>query len=300
MGRYEKNLNKMQVIIMVLIVVGLSSNIYSWNYRYDEGFGVGYADGSEDGFNLGYTDGSEDGFETGYDEGKFDGFNVGFDSGNETGYAYGKSDGYLEGYSVGETSGYSEGFSLGRDDGLAEGYQDGYAEGNFDGYHRGSIDGFEVGYLDGYDVGQWEGFDAGQLEGYDMGLIDGAEKYAVGGYEGEYWFLRNPTEMEMWTFINADRTDRITGVADKFTCVNFATTVKRNAFDAGYRCFSVYIFMVDGGHNIVGFNTTDSGFMFIEPQHDRLMKVEVGTKYWDRKYYAPTYDDTVLRYVLIP
>ena len=72
-------MNKMQVIIVVLIVVGLSSNIYSWNYRYEEGFGVGYVDGSEDGF------------ETGYDEGESDGFNVGFDSGNETGYADRKS-----------------------------------------------------------------------------------------------------------------------------------------------------------------------------------------------------------------
>jgi flagellar biosynthesis/type III secretory pathway protein FliH len=296
MRRYENKLNKMQVTIVVLFVVGLSSNIYSWNYRYKEGFGIGYADGSEDGYESGYVSGSEDGFETGYDEGESDGFNIGFDSGNETGYAHGKSDGYLEGYSVGETSGYSEGFALGRDEGLAEGY----IEGNFDGYAGGSIDGFEIGYLDGYEVGQWDGFDTGLWEGYDAGLIDGAEKYAAGGYEGEYWFLRNPTEQEMWTFINADRTDRMTYVADKFTCVNFAATVKRNAFHAGYRCFSVYIFMADGGHDIVGFNTTDSGFMFIEPQHDRMMKVEVGIKYWDRKYYAPTYDDTILRYVLVP
>ena len=193
---------------------------------------------------------------------------------------------------VGETSGYSEGFALGMDDGLIEGYQEGYIKGDTDGYANGGIDGYEKGYFDGYDAGQWAG--------YDAGLIDSAEKHAVGGYEGEYWFLRNPTEQEMWTFINADRTDRRTYVDGESTCVNFTATVKRNAFYAGYRCFSVYIFMVDGGHDIVGFNTTDSGFMFIEPQHDRMMKVEVGIKYWDRKYYDPNYDDTILRYVLIP
>lgn len=117
---------------------------------------------------------------------------------------------------------------------------------------------------------------------------------AGGGYE-----IRDPAYYEVLEFISSDKTDENEYDPGSYTCINFAADVKNNAFYKGYRCGYVEILFPDSGHAIVCFNTTDHGLGFIEPQSDYVMNLVIGQPYWDRsKYYAPDYDDTVIRFVI--
>ncbi len=136
-------MNKNQIAIVILIVVGLSSNVYLWNYRYEEGFGIGYTDGTEDGFSTGMTQGREEGFR--------DGFTTGYNDGEKDGYARGETDGYATGYLKGEEDGLIEGYS----DGYSDGTNDGYISGHSLGYELGNATGWEIGYQQGLDTRGW-------------------------------------------------------------------------------------------------------------------------------------------------
>jgi hypothetical protein len=178
--------------------------------------------------------------------------------------------GYTTGYSKGNTAGYSSGFKVGNE----QGYSQGYTKGNSTGYTNGYLIGYSKGYQKGWTA---TGFN-----------------------------IRDPTYQEMLEFIRADKTDENAYVDGDYICHDFSYDVKRNAFDAGYRCFWVSIEMGEysptvAGHAIVAFNTTDRGIIYIEPQSDKVMNVQIGQHYWDRSIYrAPSYDDTVTKIELIP
>lgn len=118
-------------------------------------------------------------------------------------------------------------------------------------------------------------------------------------WEGRGYDIRDPTYNEVLEFISSDKTDENEYDPGSYTCINFAADVKNNAFYKGYRCGYVYILFPDSGHAIVCFNTVDRGLVFIEPQSDDVVNLVIGQPYWNRsKYYAPDYDDTVIRFVI--
>ena len=50
---------------------------------------------------------------------------------------------------------------------------------------------------------------------------------------------------------------------------------------------------------MLAFETTDKGLIYIEPQDDREVKVEVGVKYWEDNGYGKTdWDDTIKEVVV--
>jgi len=169
------------------------------------------------------------------------------------------------------SSGYASRFN--------EGYQVGYNEGYDTGYDEGHVRGNESGYRIGYDGG------------YLKGVIDGAGR----GYN-----IRDPTYQEVLSFIVFDQTDKNQYDEETYTCVNFAADFKNNAFHVGYRCGYVIIEFPDhAGHAIVCFNTTDKGLVFIEPQHDEIARLIIGEHYFDRAKYEITYDDIVVRFMIV-
>jgi hypothetical protein len=159
------------------------------------------------------------------------------------------------GFANGSTEGYNAGYLEGHD----SGYQSGYSEGYDNGYQLGYLEGWDLGYENGYAAGYENGLDMGRTHGYNT------------------W---DPTYAEMEDFIARDKTDENT-YTENYTCVNFAADVVNNAKAENLRCAFVYLRFPGGAHSVVAFNTIDRGLIFIEPQTDEEMRVEVGKPYSD-------------------
>jgi len=169
------------------------------------------------------------------------------------------------------------------------------------GYGKGSQEGYQEGYLKGYSQGNETGTEIGYQTGFEEGLEVGAR----GDYEGWGCFVRDPTYAEVLKFISEDKTDKMEYIEGEFVCHDFAYMFKNNAYQKGYRCFYVHIGLLDGGHAIVGFNSTDRGMMYIEPQNDYFVELEVGKNYWTEcvilppgyhYYESPSYNDTIVHF----
>lgn len=193
-------------------------------------------------------------------------------------------------YSVG----YTAGSKVSYDYGYSNGYADGYFDGNFTGYGLGYDVGYGVGnssgYVLGFEFGNITGYTSGYDQGYLKGVIDGA---------GTGFNIRDPTYKEMLDFIALDKTDE-NEYSESYTCIYFTRDVKNHAFDKGYRCGFVYIEFPNAAHAIVCFNTTDHGLVFIEPQYDDIVVLEIGRSYSALNgYIRPKYDDTIIRFTII-
>ncbi len=108
--------------------------------------------------------------------------------------------------------------------------------------------------------------------------------------------LRDPTYQEALQFIKLDQTDKSLYKEGEYTCANFAADFKNNALKAGFRCGYVIVFMVDGSHALNCFNTTDKGFVFVEPQEDEIIILTVGQPYWSGTRIG-SYNDTVISFL---
>jgi hypothetical protein len=183
---------------------------------------------------------------------------------------------------------YEAGFRIGYSEGNQTGYDRGYQQGNQSGYMIGYTTGNEAGYQTGLTTGLSDGYDAGYDAGYLQGVDDGA---------GHGYVIRDPTLGEALHFLAMDPTDT-NEYTDTYQCRHFTADVKNHAFEAGYRCGYVYIGFQDGAHAIICFETIDEGVIFIEPQDDSIVQVIVGQPYWDRTKYNPTYNDTIVEYVI--
>jgi hypothetical protein len=87
------------------------------------------------------------------------------------------------------------------------------------------------------------------------------------------YVVKDPTYEEMKDFIAKDKTDRKEYIEGRYTCVNFAADVKKNAMEENTRCAFVIIEFPKGSHAIVAFDTTDKGLIYIEPQDDQEVKL---------------------------
>lgn len=165
-------------------------------------------------------------------------------------------------------------------------------------YNFGYSTGYNVAYNKSYNLGHSKGYDEGyvdgNLSGYEEGYIQGVIDGAGTGYN-----IRDPTYQEALQFIASDQTNKKQYNEETYTCVNFAADFKNNAFKAEYRCGFVEIEFPDLSHAIVCFNTTDQGVIFIEPQDDEIVTLGIGQPYWDRTKYQITYDDTVVRFMIV-
>lgn len=112
--------------------------------------------------------------------------------------------------------------------------------------------------------------------------------------------LRNPAYHEVLQLVASDRTELNTYAEGSYACAKFAADFKSNAVKAGYNCGYVFVLFPDGkSHALNAFNTTDRGLVFIEPQSDAVVSLNIGQPYWDRtKLSAPDYDDTVTGYTI--
>ena len=140
-----------------------------------------------------------------------------------------------------------------------------------------------------------KGLEASHEEGYRTGYNNGfKDGFSTTGYN-----IRDPTFSEVLQFLKDDKTDK-NEYSESYTCWDFAADVKNNAFKAGYRCGLVYIEFEHSAHAIVCFNTTDKGLIFVEPQYDKIVKVEIGMDYWtDNGFNVIVADETITYYAIV-
>lgn len=190
--------------------------------------------------------------------------------------------------------------------GYNRGHSQGYELGKVEGYDEGHSEGYDMGQVEGYDEGHSEGYDEGQLEGYDKGHSEGYEEGHSKGYvagcakaSNEGQFLMNPSYQEMKEFLKADKTDAKQYIEGKYDSRNMAADINNNAEAQGIRTAEVYIEFAKIAYALVAFKTTDRGLIFIHPEDDKEMKVEVGVKYWeDNGYGKLDWDDTIKEVVI--
>ena len=141
-------------------------------------------------------------------------------------------------------------------------------------------------------VSGYAGYLRGQGDGYRSGVIAGA---------GSGYNLRDPTYHEVKQFLAQDRTDANQYVEGEYVCSDFAADVNSNAEAQGLRCALVEIKYPEGsGHAVVAFQTLDKGLVFVEPQYDEEVTIELGRSYAElNDYKKPSFDDTVMRYLVI-
>ena len=123
---------------------------------------------------------------------------------------------------------------------------------------------------------------------------------------GYGYVLSDPTYLQMKNFLASDKTDPNRYDINTYNCQNFSADVIANAAKLKIRCAFVTVDEESSGHAIIAFNTTDRGIIYIEPQSDEEVNLRVGRRYYQciipqpGYYYAPpSYDDTVLRFLVI-
>jgi hypothetical protein len=124
---------------------------------------------------------------------------------------------------------------------------------------------------------------------------------------GYGYILRDPSYQEMKDFLEQDETSEQEYLSNEYICVDFAANVKANATKQGVRCGYVVVeYLGTNGHAIVAFDTTDRGLVYIEPQFDWDVELEIGRCYYEcvvpppgQYMVQPEYDDTIARIVVI-
>jgi len=118
---------------------------------------------------------------------------------------------------------------------------------------------------------------------------------------GHGYTIKDPTYKEMLRFLEDDDTDEAEYITGEYECIEFTTDLCNRAEENGIRCAYVSIRFPGGrGHAIVAFNTIDKGLIYIEPQYDDLVEIEIGQPFYEcvvpKKgvtYVKPSHDDTI-------
>ena len=122
------------------------------------------------------------------------------------------------------------------------------------------------------------------------------------------YYLHDPIYSEAMTFIRDDTTNRNRYDEETYNCGHYSTDVNNNAENQGIRCSLVIVNLKDGDlHALVAFNTTDKGILYIEPQSDEKVNLQIGKDYWadcvielsSRYYYPRNSGNIVLKFELI-
>ncbi len=105
--------------------------------------------------------------------------------------------------------------------------------------------------------------------------------------------LRDPTYDELVKFIKEDTINE-NEYNNTYTCLQFSLDLNKNAHNLGIRSGFVLIFFDNCSHLLNCFNTTDEGIIYVEPQTDAIVTLNIGEKYWNRERKLNIeYDDTI-------
>lgn len=138
--------------------------------------------------------------------------------------------------------------------------------------------GYDQAYSRTYDSSYEEAYKTAFDKGYDKGYELGLGQSIEGGI-AERVELRNPTYQEMKDFLTADDTSEKPYITGEYVCYDFTADLNNNAEAAGLRASYVRVRSTNWAHALVAFETTDRGVIYIEPQSDKEVKLELGKPY---------------------
>lgn len=121
--------------------------------------------------------------------------------------------------------------------------------------------------LDAFNNGFAEGNNTGFAQGYKVG-------FNVSGFN-----VRDPTYSEALSFVASDKTNFHKYNMFSYCCFHFCRDFLNNAFNSGLKAGFVYVEFETGAHGLVCFDTVDNGRVFVEPQNDMIVELEVGQVY---------------------
>lgn len=119
---------------------------------------------------------------------------------------------------------------------------------------------------------------------------------------GYAYTLNDPSSAQMKAFLAQDQTDKHIYNATTYDCFNFAADTTVNASKEHIRCGLVLVNLIDGAHACIVFNTTDDRLVFVEPQSDDIVNLQIGKEYWrsiSGHRYVSFPSDTVSSYTII-
>ena len=142
--------------------------------------------------------------------------------------------------------------------------------------------GYDQGYAKTYEITYQEAhaqaYEKGYSREYEIGLVNVSKEEAAVRVD-----LHNPTHKELTEFLVGDATNSNEFIHNKYVCFDFAAELNNNAETNGIRSAYVRVRFDGWGHAVVGFETTDKGLVFIEPQSDREVEMVIGESYpWQR------------------
>jgi hypothetical protein len=177
----------------------------------------------------------------------------------------------------------------------------------FAGFWYGHHEGYVSGQSDGSTVSYKQGFGDGQQKGYTDAVTDVQRSSAsqvvsssVKKSPGSF-AAHNPSYQEMKDFLAKDPTNSKVYVKEQYVCSDYASEVNNNAESQGIRSAVVELrYPNDFAHALVAFDTSDRGFIYVEPQFDTEVKVTIGQSYSSLNHFEkPEQDDTVLRILVM-
>jgi hypothetical protein len=84
-------------------------------------------------------------------------------------------------------------------------------------------------------------------------------------YVTNYKNATNPSYSELVNFLKYDQTEQQAYIENVYVCANFATRLHDNAESKNIKAYIVTVVLIgSSGHMIVGFNTTDRGWVYID------------------------------------
>ena len=103
-------------------------------------------------------------------------------------------------------------------------------------------------------------------------------------FEESDLLLMNPTITQVESFLRKDNIDKNNYSSVKYDCTQFSIDTVKNAIESG-----LYACLVDitsenktkkrSGHAIIAFNTSDFGIIYVEPQNDGMVNLNLGVNY---------------------
>ena len=149
--------------------------------------------------------------------------------------------------------------------------------------------GLEVGSIQGYETGFLEGIRAGYQEGSKIGYELFDDKDTNSFQEGSF-FTYNPTY---------DEVQEILAENNQTTAMEINNFVEANGIRTAYVRCQIARKSVEGTvtvYNLVAFETTDRGLIFIRPRSHEEVTIQIGKSYSELNGLPPRpYDDTITK-----